>query len=177
MGVILLAHAGLHKSGNALGPDFVKFGGDLTKPTWSLVSGWADQIGYASRDLRSAIREGEKKAKATENTSARWIQFEGGPGMDAGGRVGYEMPAKILLSWEDYEAQLKVDHVAGLLVQVKEILEESPDSVKAIVSKRFGGKLTDKALRDVGKTKLETMIGWLLAQNEKAASNGQKEAA
>jgi hypothetical protein len=177
VGVILLAHAGLHKTGNALGADFQKFGADMNKNTWALVAGWADQIGYACRDMRVSVREGEAKAKATAIGSERWIQFEGGPGLDAGGRVGYEMPERILLSWDDYAAALKTDHVAALLEQTKDLLSRAPDAVRAKVAQRLGGKITDKALRDVGKVKLEATIGWLLTQTEKAANNGQKEAA
>jgi hypothetical protein len=38
VGIILLAHAGLHKTGNALGADFQKFGADMNKNTWALVN-------------------------------------------------------------------------------------------------------------------------------------------
>jgi hypothetical protein len=178
VGVILLAHAGLHKTGNALGADFQKFGADMNKNTWALVAGWADQIGYACREMRVSIRDGEIKAKANAIGAERWIKFEGGPGLDAGGRVGYEMPEKILLSWDDYAAALKTDHVASLLDQVKDLLARAPEPVKAKVMQRLGGKVTDKALREVGKAKLEALIGWLLTQTEKAANtNGHKEAA
>jgi hypothetical protein len=127
--------------------------------------------------MRVSVREGEAKAKATAIGSERWIQFEGGPGLDAGGRVGYELPERILLSWDDYEAALKTDHVVALLDQVKDLLSIAPDTVRAKIAERLGGKITDKALREVGKAKLEATIGWLLVQTNKTANNGQKEAA
>lgn len=174
MGVILLAHTGLHKTSNALGADFLKFGGDMNKHTWALTAGWADQLGYACREVRVAVRDGEVKAKAAAIGSERWIQFEGGPGLDAGGRVGYEMPERILLSWDEYQAALHVDHVVALLDQVKDLLGRSSPEVRAKVAERLGGKVTDKALREVGKAKLEALIGWLLVQTQKTAT---KEAA
>jgi len=57
VGVILLAHVGLHKQANALGADFNKFGADMPRPSWSAVCSWADQVGYAHREMRAAVRD------------------------------------------------------------------------------------------------------------------------
>lgn len=174
MGVILLCHVGLHKTGNALGADFMKFGGNLNKYTWALVAGWADQIGYATREMRVSTREGETKAKANAISAERWIMFEGSPGLDAGVRAGYEMPERILLDWEEYERQLKTDHVKALINQARELLDVVQDGAREKVAQRLGGQITEKKLRELGKQKLNTLIGWLLTQQQR---NGQKEAA
>ena len=103
VGCILLAHQGLHRSGNALGDDFLKFAADVNKYTWSLMLGWADHIGHACRDFMVHSPQGkEGKGKAVEKNDQRWLVFEGGPGRDAGARAGYEMPSRIPLSWSDY---------------------------------------------------------------------------
>jgi len=105
MGCILLAHQGLHRSGNALGEDFQKFGPDMNKYSWSLLLGWADHIGHACRDFMIHTPHGlEDKGKgiAIEKNNTRWLVFEGGPGRDAGSRAGYEMPDRIELNWSHY---------------------------------------------------------------------------
>lgn len=162
MGVILLAHVGLHKQANMLGPDFSKFGGDMGKHAWSLVCSWSDQVGYACREFRASTREGERHAKAHAIGSERWLVFEGGPALDAKARVGYEMPERILLSWEEYERMLGADRVASLVAQAMELLATSPARDK--VAAKLGGQITDFSVRALGKTKLETLIGWLMAQ-------------
>jgi hypothetical protein len=167
IGIILLAHVGLHKQGNALGADFQKFGGDMDKNTWALVCGWADQIGHACRDLRASTREGESKAKASAIGSERWVVFDGGPGRDAGARAGYEMPERILLSWEEYEKASKADRSAQLVEQAFELVNKVPEKIAASVKQKLGGEVTQEALAALTKTQLETLIGWLLAWSKK----------
>ncbi len=119
-----------------------------------------------------AVREGEVRAKASAIGSSRWIQFEGSPALDAGGRIGYEMPERIELSWEAYRDALGADWVAALIEEVTGLLKDAPAKARDVVKKRLGGEISDKALRGVGKAKLEAMIGWLLAQ--KSSDNGGK---
>tara|TARA_Y100000310_G_C20575612_1_gene760238 strand:+ start:72 stop:860 length:789 start_codon:yes stop_codon:yes gene_type:complete len=105
MGCILLAHQGLHRSGNALGEDFMKFAADINKYSWSLLLGWADHIGHACRDFMVHTpqgREDKGKGVAVQKNETRWLVFDGGPGRDAGARAGYEMPGRIELSWSAY---------------------------------------------------------------------------
>ena len=105
MGIILLAHQGLHRSGNALGEDFMKFGADVNKHAWSLLLGWADHIGHACRDFAVHVPRGKEdagKGVAKERTQTRWLVFDGGPGRDAKSRAGYEMPERIELKWSEY---------------------------------------------------------------------------
>ena len=105
MGVVLLAHQGLHRSGNALGEDFQKFGADVNKYSWSVLLGWADHIGHACRDFMVNVAQGQEskgKGIAVQKNSTRWIVFDGGPGIDAGARAGYEMPERIELNWSAY---------------------------------------------------------------------------
>jgi len=174
MGIILLCHVGLHKTANALGADFVKFGGDLNKNTWALIAGWADQIGWATREFRASIREGEQRAKASAIGAAREIVFEGSPGLDAGCRAGYEMPERILLDWAEYEKQLSADHIGDLVAQALAEIERVPDDIVGKVKARLGGKITAPKLREIGKQNLNALIGWLITQRNNSANNAQE---
>lgn len=166
VGVILLAHAGLHKQGNALGADFQKFGGEMSKEMWALLSAWADQIGHACREIRATVREGEAKAKASMVNAERWLSFDGGPGRDAGARVGYEMPDKILLSWEAYAEAMGADKVPLLVEQAYGLAAKADDEVRENLKKRFAGEVTREALTELGKEKLEVMCNWLLSRQQ-----------
>jgi hypothetical protein len=164
MGIILLSHVGLQKQGNALGADFLKFTGEMSKGGWALTCAWADQVGHACREMRAAKESKEARvAKASAIGVERWIVFEGGPGRDAGCRVGYEMPSRILLSWEEYERELKSDHLTALVDQALELIADAPEGARAKLMQRLGGEITTDKLREVGKQKLELTINWLLA--------------
>ena len=94
MEIIILAHAGLLKSGNALGEDFMKFAPDIDKYSWAIVCGWADMVGHAARDVR--VNKGQdKKFRGSAIGDERFLYWQGGPGRDAKARVGYEVPASI----------------------------------------------------------------------------------
>lgn len=174
IGIILLAHEGLHKQGNALGADFQKIGASLNKHSWSLVCGWADQVGYASRDVRATTREGERQAKASMIGRERWVIFEGGPAIDAKARVGYEMPERILLGWDEYEQELGKDHLADLVTQALALYSEAEQNVAKLIDERLGEPASDKALRTLGKNKLEQLIGWLLHLRKQQTNREEK---
>lgn len=175
MGIILLSHVGLQKQGNALGADFLKFVGDMDKATWSLVCGWADQIGHACREFRTAARDGEAKAKASAVGNERWLVFEGGPARDAKARAGYDMPDKILLSWEEYAQHLGADPVAALVAQAMDELAHAAEGARITVEQRLGGVVSEDALRAIGKSKLESLINWLVARRNAANNNGGEQ--
>jgi hypothetical protein len=101
MRVILLAHEGLHRTANALGDDFLKYGADMNKYTWALCMKWADHIGHATKEVMAATKQGERLAKP-KGGNERWLFLEGGPARDAKSRAGYEMPEKISFSFESY---------------------------------------------------------------------------
>lgn len=163
MGVILLTHVGLQRQGNALGADFMKFAGEMDKSAWSIICQWADQVGHACREVRASVREGERKAKADAVGAERWLVFEGGPGRDAKARVGYEMPERILLSWDEYQSHLNADPMDALVSQCLDLASKTKNGVRASLEKRFGGMPTEAQLRELEKNKLETLIGWLLS--------------
>jgi hypothetical protein len=166
MGVILLAHGGLHKQANVLGQDFMKFGADMNKNSWALVCGWADQVANACREFRASVREGEIKAKAKETSKDRWLVFEGGPGIDAKGRAGYDMPDRILLNWDEYAKALNQDNVEDLIDPVRALIDDAPKEITDILAKKLGGEITDKSLRKVGRAKLKATINWLESKKE-----------
>ena len=101
MNIILLAHDGLLPGANALGDDFKKWAPNLSKYAWNRVRDWADQIGHAQSNFKVA----DKKAKQLGKD--RWINFLGSPGRDAGCRVGYELPDKIKLDWDEYQSLME----------------------------------------------------------------------
>jgi len=100
MNIILIAHDGLLPGANALGDDFKKWAPSLSKYAWNRVRDWADQIGHAQS--RFAVDKG----KAKELGKDRWLHFRGSPGRDAGCRVGYELPDKIKLNWDEYQSHM-----------------------------------------------------------------------
>ena len=101
MFVVLVCHEGLHKQGNALGDDFLKIGGAMSKYTWPTALEWADQVGHVTKDHVSVMKQGDKVAKQ-KGSNKRVCYFEGGPGRDAKSRAGYEMPETIEFSYKNY---------------------------------------------------------------------------
>jgi len=101
MFVVLLCHEGLHRQGNALGEDFLKIGGALSKYTWPTALEWADQVGHVTKDHVAVMSKGDKVAKQ-KGSNKRICHFEGGPGRDAKSRAGYEMPETIEFSFTNY---------------------------------------------------------------------------
>ena len=165
MGIVMLGHVGLLKQGNALGADFYKFTGDVGKSSWALICGWADQVAHACRDMRTSAREGEK-VKASAIGSERWLVFEGGPGRDAKSRAGYEMPERVLLSWEDYDAALVSDRGAALVEQAIALVQAAPEAARKVIEQRLGGEATAAKLSSIPRVKLEALIGWLMSKSE-----------
>ena len=76
--------------------------------SWHVLKSWADHIGYACRDfvVQENPRQGQKGAKAIAKNNKRWLVFDGGPGRDAGGRAGYDMPDRTELIWSQYADHL-----------------------------------------------------------------------
>ena len=103
MTVIVIAHDGLQKGSNMLGEDYKKFAGNLSdRECWTMVRDWVDMLGHACKELY--VEDG----KARQVGTGRWLVFEGSPARDAGGRAGYEMPAKIQLSYEEFAKHFKL---------------------------------------------------------------------
>lgn len=174
LGVILLAHVGLHKQANALGADFFKFGADLNKHAWAITCAWADQVGFACRELRASTRDGEHRAKASAVGSERWLVWEGGPGVDAKSRVGYELPERCLLDWDEYQAASQSDRTGDLVDQIRAILKDHPE-LKEQISQKIGGTITVAKLKAAGQQKLERIIGWLLANKQTPTKTKEKK--
>jgi len=101
MNIVLIAHDGLLPGANALGEDFKKWAPNLSKHAWNRTRDWADQIGHAQSNFKVFDK------KAQEIGKDRWLHFRGSPGRDAGTRVGYEMPDKIKLDFDEYSKHMK----------------------------------------------------------------------
>ena len=166
MGVMLLAHAAPVKQSNMFGADFYESAPSLDKPVLEIVKAWADQIAYAGREVRAATRDGERRAKVSMVSDARHLWFEGQPGIVAKNRIGYEMPARILLDWDTYEAELNRDHTSDFVAQALEMCGQADETAHEIVRKRLGGEISSEALEKIGVKKLQALIGWLLKRSE-----------
>jgi len=169
MGILMLGHTGLHKQGDAEGPDFYKFGMDMEGRSWNLVVQWADQVGHARREFSTGKRDGENRAKATMLNADRWLVFDGGPACDAKCRAGYDMPAKIILSWEEYESKMKGNSVEVLRNQALSLLADASDEVKSIITDRLeakGAAAVKKKINAMPLQRVQTMVNWLLAKKE-----------
>lgn len=171
MGVIMLSHVGLHRAANALGPDFYKWGAEMEKPSWITTLEWADQVGHACRDFHAITAEGERKAKAVAIDAERWLIFDGGPGRDAKCRAGYDMPAKIIFSWDAYEEYLCRDPVENVASQAMNLMKSASGSSREVVMQRMGldGDYEDMSISDfrkLGKTKLSSLVNWLVSRRD-----------
>tara|TARA_R110000824_G_scaffold7533_2_gene34202 strand:- start:2750 stop:3718 length:969 start_codon:yes stop_codon:yes gene_type:complete len=169
IGIIMLGHTGLHKAGDAEGPDFYKYGMDMEGRSWNLVVQWADQVGHARREFVTGKRDGENRAKATMLNADRWLVFDGGPACDAKCRAGYDMPAKIILSWEEYESKMKGNSVEVLRGQALTLLAGASDNVRGLVSGRLEAKdaaAVKEKINTMPLQRVQTMVNWLLANKE-----------
>ena len=167
MGVILLAHVDMRRQANALGDDYQKFCGAMNKYSWEQIRGWADQVAYAGREVKASHREGERRAKAYAVGTERWLIFEGGPGRDAKARAGYDMPERILLDWDEYEAAGVGDRDAALTEQALSLLGEADEDTRGVVAMRLdGGKISKDAVKAMGRRRLEALNNWLLSRRK-----------
>lgn len=105
MYVILLGHTGVQNVKNPLAGDFTKYSLEVDKRVWARFHGWADMILRAEFEHSVIGAQGGAKGKAI-STQTRVLIAEGSPAEDAGCRVGYELPAKLALSWAELEAAL-----------------------------------------------------------------------
>jgi hypothetical protein len=107
MGIILLAHQGIHKSASMLGEDYFKFAPEMDKNSWHVVCAWTDIVGHAMRPVTTMQRLGEK-SKVLSTEAERRIYFSGGAGRDAKCRAGYSMPESIPLNWDSFTGALNI---------------------------------------------------------------------
>jgi hypothetical protein len=166
IGVLMLCHTGMIKCANALGADYYSFAGEMEKQTWQVLCSWADQVGHACKDERAVKRDGETKHKLTSLGAERWLVYDEGSGRQTKCRAGFEMPSKILFSWDEYETHLSADVLTPVISQVMDLLNQvNPDSRSAVI-KRLGSDPTPDAFRQLGKTKLTSLLNWLMAKKE-----------
>ena len=169
MGILMLGHTGLHKQADAEGPDFYKYGMDMEGRSWNLVVQWDDQVGHARRTFSTGKRDGENRAKATMINTERWLVFDGGPACDAKCRAGYDMPAKIILSWEEYESKMKGNSIEVLRNQALSLLADASGDVQKIIADRLEAKTAaavKKQINTMPLQRVQTMVNWLLAKKE-----------
>jgi len=166
IGIMLLCHTGLARQANALGNDFMSFVGRMEKQSWDAVISWCDQVGHACRDERVIQRQGETKYKAVAISSERWLVFDDGPGRETKSRAGYDMPARIGLSFNEYQGYLHSDPIGRVIEQIIEALSRAKDEHRVAVLSRLGADATPDSLRPLGPQKLRQCLNWLLTKEE-----------
>ena len=169
IGVMMLGHTGLHKQGDACGADFYKFGMDMEPRSWNLVVQWADQVGHACREFSTGKRDGENRAKATMINTDRWLVFDGGPSRDAKCRAGYDMPAKIILSFEEYQSKMQGNSIEVLRSQALSLLADASGDVQKIIADRLEAKTAPavkKQINTMSLQRVQTMVNWLMSKKE-----------
>ena len=167
IGILMLCHTGMIKCPNALGADYHAFAGEMEKDTWKLILSWADQVGHACKDERAVKRDGETKHKLTSLGAERWLVYDEGSGRQTKCRAGFEMPSRILFSWDEYETHLGADVLTPMVTQIVDLLNQvNPDSRSAVI-RRLGTDPTPDAFRQLGKAKLASLLNWLMAKTVK----------
>jgi hypothetical protein len=169
IGVMMLGHTGLHKQGDACGPDFYKFGMEMEGRSWNLVVQWADQVGHACREFNTGKRDGENRAKASVINNDRWLVFDGGPSRDAKCRAGYDMPAKIILSFEEYQSKMNGNNIEVLKEQAALLIADARDDVKNIVTNKLEAKSAAEVkskLNEMPLQRVQTLVNWLVAKSK-----------
>ena len=166
IGILMLCHTGMIKCANALGADYYAFAGEMEKQTWQLICSWADQVGHACKDERAIKRDGETKHKLTSLGTERWLVYDEGSGRQTKCRAGFEMPSRILFSWDEYQAHLNADVLTPMISQVMDLLNQVTPDARSVVIRRLGTDPTPDAFRKLGKNKLTQLLNWLMAKKE-----------
>ena len=100
--------------------------------------------------------------------SDRWLVFDGGPSRDAKCRAGYDMPAKIILSFEEYQSKLKSPSAEVLRGQALNLIADSSDKVKDIIKSKLAASTAAEVKKQISTMSLQrvqTMVNWLIANN------------
>lgn len=105
MAVLLLAHTGVQSVKNPVDGDYQKFTPDVDRRIWARFAAWCDIIGRAEFEHTILKRDGVGAGKAI-GASVRVVHFAGSAAEDAGTRVGFELPAKLPLSYEAFRDAL-----------------------------------------------------------------------
>ena len=102
MNIVIISHQTYHKGASVHGEDYRVLGGNLEKECWEMLRDWSDQIGYAAVKIRAV----DKKAQDVGGNK-RYLFFDDHPGRMAGCRAGYELPAEMLLDYDEYAKHMK----------------------------------------------------------------------
>jgi hypothetical protein len=165
MMVVLLAHTGLQTVKHPSEGDYSKFAPDIEKPVWARIAKWCDIIMRADYET-TVLRQDRGKAKVI-SSSTRYVTTEGSNAMDAGCRVGYELPARFPLMWGDFDAAMGKENVTQKEIgELWGILNE--DERKKTIAWLGVDKIEDAPL-----TKARQLLDRLKAK--KAAQDAEKE--
>jgi hypothetical protein len=173
MGVIILAHTGLHAVKNPVEGDFQKYAPDVDRKIWGRLFGWPDVIMRADF-LYTVIKSDNPKAKGRAiGTSTRVLHCSGTAAEDAGTRAGFELPETLPLSWQAFSDALGND--TATLTEVLELWPLlTPDQQQKSMA-----WLGVKKLEDAYVSKLRELLNRLRqikadtqpVENEKEAAN------
>ena len=128
MGILLLAHTGLHNVKHPVDGDYTKFAPDVDKTVWARFSKWSDLTLRADYEYTVIKAAGQGKGRAV-GTNTRRLYCSGSAAEDAKCRVGYELPDEMNLSFDEFNSRL--GDASATLDEIKSLWPVLPnDSVK-----------------------------------------------
>lgn len=107
MAVILTAHCQVKRFDDPTSEPYDRYILKLHKSASSIVSEWADVIGFAQNDTRVQKEDVgfNKKARRAVSSGKRWLNVERTPAFDAKNRLG--LPAKMPLEWAAFDTAMR----------------------------------------------------------------------
>lgn len=168
MYVILLAHTGDYTRKNPLGDDLVVAAPSIAKWVWAEIHGDMDVIGRADYVYSIVAKNGQSgKAKVSTDeemvdgvkVKVRELSFEGRAEQDCKVRVGYELPAKMPLSWDAFASSL--GNVKAMTAEIRGLWRHMPDEAKSATLNWLGVSGLDD-LHNAGRSKLSQLRNRLL---------------
>jgi len=129
MSVILLSHAALTTIKSPDTEDFQRYDLKIHHKASALVREWADHVLFATTDVGMA--KINQRAKVTSlgdrvlhtTSSAAWVA-----------KTRSAAPARLPLSWAEWEAALENDSTDAVLARIESMLPRVPESKRAAVS-------------------------------------------
>lgn len=106
MMVVLIAHAAAKTINDPTLGSFSGWSGKCNKQVWAATYNWADLVMFAQHDL--ALHEQDNGKARSIVTGARVLHTQRGTGFEAKQREGFQLPARLPLSYESFAEALGV---------------------------------------------------------------------
>ncbi|NBW08795.1 MAG: ATP-binding protein [Caulobacteraceae bacterium] len=122
MMVILIAHAAARTINDPTLGSFSGWSGKCNKQVWAATYNWADLVMFAQHDL--ALHEQDNGKARSIVTGARVLHTQRGTGFEAKQREGFQLPARLPLSYDTFAEALGVAETADVLrARIRELVE------------------------------------------------------